>query len=168
VDAAGRPVGAAKPFAASPYHESTAALSPDGRWVAYESDELDGIVQIYVRSWPDGGHKIRASSDGARLPAWGPDGELYYWHTGDDVLRVIRTRESGGELTVGSPQPVWKDHVASEVLRHAMITVPNGRFDVDPAGSRFLMLEKATVDVGPSLTSPVVVLGGAGALDRRR
>jgi serine/threonine-protein kinase len=168
VDASGRPVGGRKPFAASPYHESTAARSPDGRWVAYESDELDGVVQIYVRSWPDGGHKLRASSGGGRLPAWGPNGELYYWQTGEDVLRVIRTRDTAGQLTLGGPEPVWKDDVATAVLKRIMITVPNGRFDVDPTGSRFLVLEKAFVDPGPSLKSPVVVLGGIGALDRPR
>ena len=92
VDAAGRPVGTRKPFAASPFHESTAAISADGRWVAYESDELDGVVQVYVRSWPDGAHKVRASSGGGRLPAWGPGGELYYWQTGENMLRVIRTQ----------------------------------------------------------------------------
>ena len=68
VDDAGRPVGTRKPFAASPFHESTAAISNDGRWVAYESDELDGVVQVYVRSWPDGAHKVRATS-GGRAPA---------------------------------------------------------------------------------------------------
>ena len=60
--------GAPKAFAASPFHESSAAISPDGRWMAYESDELDGIVQIYVRSWPDGAHKVLAY-DRRRPPA---------------------------------------------------------------------------------------------------
>jgi serine/threonine-protein kinase len=168
VGAAGKPVGGRKAFAASPFHESTAALSPDGRWIAYESDELDGVVQIYVRSWPDGGHKLRASSGGGRLPAWGPGGELYYWQTGEDSLRVIRTRESDGQLTLSPPDAAWKDDVAAAVLQRVMITVPNGRFGVEPAGSRFLLLEKAVVDRGPSLKSPVVVLGGIGALDRPR
>ena len=76
VDAAGRPVGAPQTLAATPSHETSAAISPDGRWLAYESDELDGIVQIYVRSFPDGAHKVRASTGGARLPVWGADGEL--------------------------------------------------------------------------------------------
>src|SRR6185436_14176373 len=115
VDGAGRPVGTPKAFAASPFHESTAAISSDGRWAAYESDELDGVVQIYVRSWPDGAHKLQASTRGARLPAWGPNGELYYWETGEDVLRVVRTRDTAGQLTLGAPEPVWKDDVATAV-----------------------------------------------------
>src|SRR4030095_7154671 len=52
VDATGQPSGTPQPLAQSPFHETDAALSPDGRWVAYESDEVDGIVQIYARSFP--------------------------------------------------------------------------------------------------------------------
>jgi Tol biopolymer transport system component len=158
VDAAGRPVGTRKTFAASPFHESTAAISNDGRWVAYESDELDGVVQVYVRSWPDGGHKVRASTGGGRLPAWGPGGELYYWQTGEDMLRVIHTKESGGQLAIGAAESAWPGDVAAAVLRRLVITVPNSRFDIDPAGARFLVLEKATADSGPDLKSPIVIV----------
>jgi serine/threonine protein kinase/Tol biopolymer transport system component len=163
VDAARRPVGVRKAFAASPFHESNAAISRDGRWVAYESDELDGVVQVYVRSWPDGAHKVRASVGGARQPAWGPNGELYYWQTGEGVLRVIRTRESGGQLMVEPPDAVWKGTVADAVLRRIVITLPNGRFDLDPSGARFLVLEKSTADTLPGLRSPIVVLGSSGS-----
>ena len=114
------PVGARKPFAASPFHESTAAISADGRWVAYESDELDGVVQIYVRSWPDGAHKVQASNGGGRLPAWGPGGELYYWQTGENMLRVMRTRETGGQLTFGTAEPVWQGDVAAAVAQRLL------------------------------------------------
>ena len=159
VDAARRPVGARKAFAASPFHESTAAISPDGRWMAYESDELDGVVQVYVRSWPDGAHKVQASTGGARLPVWGPNGELYYWQTGENMLRVIRTRETGGQLSISPAEPVWKADVASAVLRRIVITTPNARFDVDRPGARFLVLEKASAEAGPELRAPIVVFG---------
>ena len=159
VDAGRRPTGVRRAFASSPFHESTAALSPDGKWVAYESDELDGIVQVYVRAWPDGTHKVRVSASGARLPAWGPAGELYFWQTGESVLRVAQTREAGGQLTVGAPAPVWSAAVAPAVLRRVSITTPNGRFALDRAGSRFLVLEKSVADANTTLRSPIVVLG---------
>jgi hypothetical protein len=53
---------------------------------------------------------------------------------------------------------VWQGDVASAVLRRLVITVPNGRFDIDPQGARFLALEKPTADSGPDLKSPVVVV----------
>jgi serine/threonine-protein kinase len=160
VDAEGRATGAPKAFAASPFHESTASISPDGRWVAYESDELDGVVQIYVRAWPDGSHKVLASTDGARLPAWGPNGELYYWETGEDTLRFTHTRVQDDQLVIAPPEPVWKGDLGPQLFRRVMITTPNGRFDVDPPG-RFLVLEKASADVPADLKSPVVVLGSS-------
>ena len=159
MDAAGRPVGTRKPFAASPFHESTAAISTDGRWVAYESDELDGVVQVYVRSWPDGAHKVRASSGGARLPAWGPGGELYYWQTGENMLRVIHTRESGGQLTIGAAASA----VAGRRRSRGAAASRDHRAELRAstsirAGARFLVLEKATADSGPDLKSPIVVM----------
>ena len=162
IDAAGRPAGAAKAYAASPAHEGNAAVSPDGRWVAYESDELDGVVQVYVRSWPDGAHKVRVSTGGARWPAWGSAGELYYWQTGENGLRLVHTRQAGGQLTVGPPEPVWKGEVAASVLRRAVITVPNARFDIDPSRGRFLVLERGADVAPPDLASPVVVFGLGG------
>ncbi len=126
--------------------------------MAYESDELDGVVQIYVRSWPDGAHKVQASNGGGRLPAWGPGGELYYWQTGENVLRVMRTRETGGQLTFGTAEPVWQDDVAAAVARRLLIAVPNARFDIDPRGTGFLVLEKTSPDSGPDLKSPIVVV----------
>src|SRR5205085_4980587 len=66
VDAARRAAGPPRPLAASPAHEANAVLSADGRWLAYESDELDALVQAHVLSFPDGRRKLRASTSGAR------------------------------------------------------------------------------------------------------
>jgi serine/threonine-protein kinase len=164
IDEAGRPAGAPKAFAASPAHEGTAAISPDGRWVAYESDELDGVVQVYVRSWPEGAHKIRASAGGARWPMWGAGGVLYFWQTGSNgILQMVQTRATGGQLTITEPAPVWKGDAATAVRQRAVITVLNARFDVDRAKGRFLILERPIPATGPELTSPVVVLGAGPA-----
>jgi hypothetical protein len=74
------------------------------------------------------------------------------------VLRVVRTRETNGQLTLGTAEPVWQGDVAASVLRRVLIAVPNARFDIDPRGTRFLVLEKATPDSGPELKSPIVVV----------
>ena len=87
---------------------------------------------------------------------------ISYWQTGEDMLRVIPTKESGGQLTMGAVASAWPGDVAAAVLRRLVISVPNSRFDIDPAGARFLVLEKATADSGPDLKSPIVVLGSSG------
>ena len=159
VDASGVPLGAARAFADTPFHESGAAISPDGRWVAYESDELDGVVQVYVRSFPGGAHKVRASPAGARWPAWDAQGQLQYWQTEDQTLQVLPTREQGTRLVLGPPQPVWRGEIGPAVLKRVVITVAGARYDVAPGGGRFLVLESAAAVSRPALSHPMVVLG---------
>jgi hypothetical protein len=160
VDAAGRPLGPPRAFADTPFHDSGAAISFDGRWVAYESDELDGVVQVYVRSFPGGAHKVRASPAGARWPAWDTQGQLQYWQTEDQTLQVIQTREQGGRLVLGPPQPVWRGEIGPAVLKRVVITVAGARYDVAPNGARFLVLERPNAGPKPALSHPMVVLGG--------
>jgi Tol biopolymer transport system component len=159
VDASGRPVGAPRAFATTPFHESSAAISLDGRWVAYESDELDGVVQVYARSFPDGIHKVRASSGGARWPAWDSKGNLHYLQTGENTLRVVRTQEQNDQLIVGAEEPVWGGEIDAALRNRAVITVAGARYDLDRTGSRFLVLESAPTDPGPQLSQPIIVLG---------
>jgi serine/threonine-protein kinase len=158
VDASGKPAGTPRTLVATPFHEANAALSHDGRWVAYESDEVDAIVQIYVRSFPDGAHKIRVSTGGARLPVWGRGGHLYYRHTGEDRVHLVRTKIDRGVLAVESVEPVW----AAEPSR-LLITVAGARFDVNPADTKFMALEGAGPALAPPFSRPVVVLAPPGA-----
>jgi hypothetical protein len=100
-----------------------------------------------------------ASTGGGRWPVWGASGELYHWETGDNMLRVTRTRVHDGQLTVGPAESVWTSNIASDVLRRIVITTPNARFDHDPRVARFLVLEKAQAGPEPELRAPIVVMG---------
>jgi dipeptidyl aminopeptidase/acylaminoacyl peptidase len=164
IDAAGRAVGAPQPFATTPSHESNAAISLDGRWVAYESDEVDGVVQAYARSFPDGGHKVRASTAGARWPTWDSKGNLHYWQTGEDLLQASSTHQANGQLVVEPPVPVWSADLAAPLFARVVISVAGARYDVDPTGTRFLVLERAAGAPRAELSQPLIVLGtGASA-----
>ena len=126
----------------------------------YESDELDGVVQVYVRSFPDGAHKVRASSAGARWPAWDAHGNLHYWQTGDNTLRVVHTTEKGGQLSSARRSRCGGRRSTAAVLRRVVITVADARYDLEPGGTRFLVLEKGSRrGAGPPLSHPMVVLG---------
>ncbi len=159
VNGSGGPVGAPQVFADTPFHETSAAFSRDGRWVAYESNELDGVFQVYVRSFPDGAHKIRASPSGARWPAWDAQGNLHYWQSGDDTLWAVQTTEKGERLHVGTPRAVWRGASASTLLTRIVNPVAGARYDLEPRGARFLVLERAVEDKGPQLSHPMIVLG---------
>jgi Tol biopolymer transport system component len=167
VDALGRTVGQPHTLTATPFEESGAVISPDGGWVAYESDEVDALVQVYVRSFPDGGNKVRASTAGSRGPAWGRGGELYFWETSQQRPLVAHTRRDGSRLLVGPGQPIWAGPRPAAVAR-AIIGGGWSRFEVHPSGRRFLMLETAATSLEPSLTRPLIVLGGAEGLRARR
>ncbi len=163
LDASGRALGAPKPFANTPFNEASAAISPDGRWVSYESDEIDGVFQVYVRSFPDGARKVRASPGAARWAAWDAHGNLHYWQTGDDTLWAVHTTEKSGQLFIGTPQSIWRDSIKSAVLRRVVNPVAGARYDLEPSGARFLVLERAAGGSGAALSHPIVVLGWANA-----
>ena len=84
---------AATPVLTTEDNESSARLSPGGRWIAYVSDET-GHDEVYVQSFPDGGQKARVSSEGGDQPCWTVDGnELYYRR--DDVIFAVPIGEAG-------------------------------------------------------------------------
>jgi hypothetical protein len=159
VDASGRPVGAPRAFVDSPFEEANAAISPDGRWVSYESNELDGVFQIYARSYPDGANKVRVSPAGARWPTWDAQGRLYYWQTSDDTLWAAETTEQDGRLLVGRRAPAWSGGIDAAVLRRIVNPVAGARYDLGADGTRFLVLETTSERTTPAFVNPIVVLG---------
>jgi Tol biopolymer transport system component len=70
------------PYLRTPFDEYTAAISPDGRWLAYDSNET-GRTEIYVRSFPEPREKHRVSVSGGTAAQWSQDGrELLFWKSG--------------------------------------------------------------------------------------
>jgi serine/threonine-protein kinase len=70
------------PYLRTPFNESLAAISPDGRWIAHDSDET-GTQEVYVRSFSEPGEKYRISSAGGSGAQWSRNGrELIFWATG--------------------------------------------------------------------------------------
>jgi len=104
---------AATPILASPdFDETSPALSPDGRWLAYWSNETGGGGQVYVRPFPDvGGGRWQISSDFGVAPRWSRSGrELFYW--GEGGLHVVEVDTStgfrvGSERVISPNAPLW-------------------------------------------------------------
>ena len=83
--------GAAKaaPFVATAFEERYAQFSPDGRWVAYTSNE-SGRMEIYVRAFPGGDGLVQVSPNGGDLPRWSADGkELFFFNDGKIVAASV-------------------------------------------------------------------------------
>jgi hypothetical protein len=124
------------PVLSTPYNELFPALSPDGRWLAYVSDESNSN-EVYVRPFPGPGSKVLVSQGGGTEPIWSRDGrELFYrgWVTGG--LRLIAARvETRDEFRVLSRAALFEDADYEGATPHA-------NYDVMPDGQSFIMVRQ--------------------------
>jgi dipeptidyl aminopeptidase/acylaminoacyl peptidase len=98
-------------FLATPFQEGDARFSPDGKWIAYASDET-GRWEVYVRPFagasadPQG--KIQISNDGGDFPVWRPDGQELYYMSGDYSLYAASTTALGGSAPMPLPSRLFR------------------------------------------------------------
>jgi len=119
-----------RPFLDTPSSKTWTQVSPDGRWVAYVSDET-GRLEVYVQSFPTGGVKRLISNDGGTRPRWGRDSrELFYQNRGKTMAVTIDSRS---ELAIGTPRELFSG--------------PYGGYDVSRDG-RFVMVHLGNPDAG--------------------
>jgi hypothetical protein len=91
-----------------------ARVSPDGKWLAYVSDE-SGTAEVYVQAYPEAGGRWMVSSDGgvrgAYRPVWRGDGRELFYERGRSVMAVAVTR--GAAISFGKPKPLFRVNVKS-------------------------------------------------------
>ncbi|MDQ6803263.1 MAG: protein kinase [Acidobacteriota bacterium] len=94
------------PLVQTPFDEDEPIFSPDGRWIAYVSDE-SGKYQVYVRSAAAGGGRWQISIDGGSLPRWSRNGRaLFYWNRHDHAIYRVSVIESG-PFSAGRPEGLF-------------------------------------------------------------
>ena len=117
---------ALEPLLESAFNETRSGVSPDGEWIAYQSDRA-GRSEIYVERFPDLGDRQLVPTDGGQQPRWSPDGqELFYLDPGASRLMVVPIT-TGSELTVGSPRTLVEAPVFDFAARSAYDVAPDGR-----------------------------------------
>jgi serine/threonine-protein kinase len=99
------------PFLVTPFNERSPIFSPDGRWLAYVSDE-SGRDEVYVRSYPESGQKIPVSAEGGTDPVWSRDGRELFYRNGDSLMAVPVT--VGTTLTAGRPQKLFDQQMVTQ------------------------------------------------------
>jgi len=140
--------GQATPFLATEDNENAAAFSPDGSWIAYQSD-TSGRPEIYLQPYPGPGDRVLVSTDGGRAPVWSHrSDELFYRQ--DTALMAVDVGD-----TVGTPELVFDGPYQADATGHPS-------YDVSPDGKRFLMLRRE----GDALSEVQVILGVQQLLER--
>ncbi len=135
--------GSSVPLLATEFNERNAEISPDGRWLAYQSD-ASGRYEIYVCPFPNVDDGLRqVSTDGGTEPLWARDGEeLFYLDRGERLMAIsLRLAPS---LEFGTPEVVVEESYFNPVS-------PGRAYDVSPNGERFLMIKRGATELNPVL-----------------
>lgn len=113
--------GKAEVFLQTQFVETNARFSPDGRWVAYQSDE-SGHPEIYVRTFPGPGGKMQFSAGGGRQPRWSGDGRHLLFLQGAQLHEVEVSTENNA-LQVEKPRPIVE---SPNMMRSSWSLAPDG------------------------------------------
>ena len=115
------------------YNEVQSRISPNGRWVAYSSDE-SGIFDVYLQSFPTPGAKQIVSIKGGAEPVWRKDGRELYYLAADRTLMAVEIGDNGSTPRVGRPRALFRAPVSGplNVYRsHYAATADGQRFVID-------------------------------------
>jgi len=119
----------------TPFNERSIALSPDGRYLAYASDE-SGLDEVYIREFPGPGGKWQISQGGGIEPAWRGDGRELYYRGVEHIMAVpVETRPA---FQPGIPGPLFRDVYARNT--------DHTNYAVDRSGSTFYFARNASGD----------------------
>jgi serine/threonine protein kinase len=143
------------PYLQTPFNEADAQFSPDGKWMAYASNE-SGTPQVYVQPIPTNGAKWQISAAGGDQPRWRRDGKELFYLSSDGKLTVVPVK-SAATFEAGPPQALFEIQPLFAPLL--------GRFAYQPTadGQRFLVL----ANTGSTAPPPInVVLNWQAALKK--
>jgi len=125
--------GEAQPLLAEPGNQLTPALSPDGRYFAYQSSET-GRSEIYVRPFRAEGRRQTVSSNGGTRPRWSRDGGELFYVDGDGALTAVDVATEG-ELVLGQRTTLFQ-HPSLQDTNNGMVS-----YDMSEDGQQFLLPE---------------------------
>jgi hypothetical protein len=143
----------------SPFNEQTPELSPDGRWLAYTSDET-GNYEIYVQSFSAdsklGADKQRVSTNGGTYPVWRRDGSELFFVAPDGQMMSSAVKTGGTEFQFAAPKSLFKTRMLAWITNFH-------EYDVSPDGQRFLI---GTLIGETKAAPPTVILNWSAILKK--
>jgi len=147
------------PLIQKPFNERNAEISPDGKWMAFQSNE-SGTEEVYVRPFPDvESGRWQVSTTGGFHPAWAPNGRELFYVAADGRLMAVDVRSQGG-FAAGVPRMLVDGGFYFNL-------VAQGRsYDISPDGTRFLLIEAPNTGTQADTAGLTVVLNWAEELKR--
>jgi len=150
-----------KPLIRTSAFEGQPAVSPDGRWVAYQSSE-SGLGEVYLQRFPDLGDRRAISTGGGQMPTWSRDGrELLYLRgiPSNAVMRVTVRTTPDGRADIGTPEVLTE-------FRFFNVSSTRRTYDVSADGKRLLVLTRGGDDGSTQSRQINVVLNWFDELKR--
>jgi serine/threonine-protein kinase len=148
-DAAALRAGKPEIFLQTLFDERQPSFSPDGRWLAYSSNE-SGPSQVYVRAFPDKGGKWQVSNGDGNQPVWSRNGRELLFRTDDNQIMVAPYAVKGDSFLAGKPQAWSPQRLANVQL--------NGTYDLAPDGKRIAALMPAATPEAGQAQNHVIFL----------
>ena len=139
------------PFLKTPFEEREGQFSPDGKWIAYQSNE-SGRFEIDVQPFPGPGGKFRISSNGGGQPRWNKNGkEIFYLSLDSKMMAApVKSSPDGQLLETGTPAALFPVRIAGGPLT----SFYRQQYAVSSDGQRFLV----NLESGEGTTSPITLI----------
>jgi serine/threonine protein kinase/WD40 repeat protein len=123
-----------RPLIQTSYQVRAATISPEGRWLAYSSNDTNRF-EVYVQAFPNPGGKYQISTEGGAEPIWAKNGRELFYRNGDKMM-VVAIGANGDSLEPGTPKLLFEGRFAVSFASGG-----DAWYDVSPDGQRFLMLK---------------------------
>jgi len=149
--------GEPQPLPGGSSSEDEASFSPDGRWLAYRSDD-SGEFEVYVRSYPGPGGKWQISTAGGAVPKWTNNGKELLYRTEDNQIMVVTYTTSGDSFHADKPK-LWSPGQFSDRLGAV-------NFDPSPDGKHVVVL-RVSASENPPITQVTFVFNFFNELQRK-
>jgi serine/threonine protein kinase len=137
------------PFVNTIFVERSGQFSPDGRWVAYESNE-SGRYEVYVQPFPGPGGKWQVSTGGGIEPRWHRNGKELFYIAPDGKLMAAPIQRAGQTLEAGAPVSLFQ----TRIVGGGSLNANRQQYAVSPDGQRFLI----NITVDESTASPITIV----------
>jgi serine/threonine-protein kinase len=135
-----RPGQEATPFFTTRFIEGAPMIAPDGRAIAYVSNET-GRNEIYIRAFPGPGEKLSVTNEGGNEPLWAPSGRELFYRNGDAIMAVDVT--TSPTLKAGAPRKLFEKHYEPTLALYA-------NYSISPDGQRFVMVKRISGGESPA------------------